>query len=43
MCVGALAFFAVGYGIAYGTDAGSLLGVGARPADQAPQWERPKQ
>ena len=27
MCVGALAFFAVGYGIAYGTDAGSLLGV----------------
>ena len=27
MCVGALAFFAVGYGIAYGTDAGSLLGT----------------
>ena len=24
---GALAFFAVGYGIAYGTDAGSLFGV----------------
>ena len=29
VCVGALAFFAVGYGIAYGSDAGSLLGTDA--------------
>ena len=27
MCVGALAFFAVGYGLAYGTDSGSLIGT----------------